>query len=259
MKTNPIVKIGKKGIAFFIGVYEITVLLGNAAKTLPRAWFYRRQISEQLYNLSVNTLPIAALIAVFVGLSSTVLGIYQSSGFVPRYMIVSVIYKSMIIELTPVILCLVLAGKIGASLAAEIGSMKISEQIEALEMMSLEPVGFLVLPRILAGLIMLPVITIFANFISIFSSFFVLCVATSWISPMEFLSGLKMDYWGFEIFFGTILKPAVFGIFITLIGSHFGLKTRGGARGVGAASTNAVVVSAVLIVIFDYYLSKLLL
>jgi phospholipid/cholesterol/gamma-HCH transport system permease protein len=251
--------LGKKSISFFTTIHEIAMLLINILKALPHLWFYRRQFLEQLYHFSVNTLPIAAVIAIFIGLGATVQGAYQSSDLLPRYVTVNVIFKSTVIELCPIVLCLVLAGKLGASLAAEIGSMNISEQIEALQTMSLDPVGFLVLPRVLAGLVMLPVITIFANFLAMFSSFFVSVVVTDWISTQDFVSGLEMDFKLFELYFGNFIKPAAYGFLITLVGSHFGLKTSGGAKGVGNASTNAVVVSAVLIVIFDYYLGKLFL
>jgi len=252
-------RLGERTVSFFLTVYVIAVLLVQSIRAVPNLWFYRRQLLEQLYHFSVKTLPIAAVIAVFIGLGATVQGSYQSSELLARYVIVNVIFKTTIIELCPIVLSLVLAGKLGASLAAEIGSMKISEQIEALETMSLDPVGFLVLPRMIAGLFMLPVITIFANFIAIFSSFFMSVVVTDWISPQEFVSGLEMDFKPFEMYFGSVIKPAVYGFIIALVGSHFGLSTTGGAKGVGNASTNAVVVSAVFIVIFDYYLGKLLL
>lgn len=252
-------KLGQKTISFFTSVYEIWALLISTAKSLPSVWFYRRQIIEQLYIFSVKTLPIVAVISVFIGLGATVQGSYQTSALIARSVIVNVIFKSTIIELCPIVLSLVLAGKLGASLAAEIGSMKISEQIEALETMSFDPVGFLVLPRVVAGFIMLPVMTVFANFIAMFSSFFVSVVVTDWISAQEFVSGLEMDFKKFELYFGNLIKPGVYGVLIALIGSYFGLKTTGGAKGVGVSSTNAVVVSAVLIVIFDYYLAKLLL
>ena len=125
--------------------------------------------------------------------------------------------------------------------------------------MSLEPIGFLVLPRVMAGLIMLPVITIFANFIAMFSSLFASAVVTEWITPREFVNGMKLDYKIFEPIFGSVIKPAVFGVLIALLGSYFGLKTKGGAKGVGESSTAAVVTSAVLIVIVDYYLGEWLL
>lgn len=260
MKTIKFIeKLGQKTISFFTSVYEIWALLISTIKSLPSVWFYRRQIIEQLYLFSVKTLPIVAVISVFIGLGATVQGSYQTSALIARAVVVNVIFKSTIIELCPIVLSLVLAGKLGASLAAEIGSMKISEQIEALETMSFDPIGFLVLPRVAAGFIMLPVMTIFANFIAMFSSFFVSVVLTDWISAQEFFSGLEMDFKKFELFFGNMIKPSVYGVLIALIGSYFGLKTTGGAKGVGVSSTNAVVVSAVLIVIFDYYLAKLLL
>jgi len=258
-KDNFFVELGEKAISFFSTIYEMCRLIVRSLKMIPSIWFYRRQLIEQMYNFSVKTLPIAAIIAIFVGLGSTVQGTYQSSSLVPRSVTVNVIFKSAVIELCPVVLGLVLAGKLGASLAAEIGSMKISEQIEALETMSLDPLGFLVMPRLLAGIIMVPVITIFANFLAILSAFFSTVVVSKWISSPEFLSGIRTEFKSFEIYFGSIIKPAVYGFFIALIGSYFGLKTRGGAKGVGESSTLAVVVSSVMIVIFDYYLGEWLL
>jgi phospholipid/cholesterol/gamma-HCH transport system permease protein len=258
-KPNFFERLGQTTISFFTTVYEISRLIVDTFKSLPSIWFYRRQFIEQLSNFSLKTLPIAAMISIFIGLGATVQGNYQSSSLLPRTLTVNVIFKSTIIELCPIVLCLVLAGKLGASLAAEIGSMKISEQIEALETLSFDPIGFLVLPRVLAGFIMVPIITIFANFLAIFSSFFVLSVLTDWISTQEFFSGLSIDFKPFELYFGNLIKPAVYGFIITIIGSYFGMKTSGGARGVGDSATKVVVVSAVLIIIFDYYLGKLLL
>jgi phospholipid/cholesterol/gamma-HCH transport system permease protein len=251
--------LGQKSISFFTSVHEICALSVNTFKSLPSIWFYRRQIIEQLYAFSVKTLPIAAVISVFLGLGAMVQGVYQSTPLIPRAYTINVIFKSTVIELCPVILSLVLAGKLGASLAAEIGSMKISEQIESLEMMSLDPVGFLVMPRFLAGLVMLPIMTILANIIALFSVFFVSTIISDWISPQEFLRGMQMDFRAFELYLGNLIKPSVYGSSIALIGSYFGLKAVGGAKGVGEASTNGVVVSAILIVVLDYYIGKLFL
>ncbi len=259
VKRNFFISLGEKGISFFVSIYEITILFFNSIFSIRKTWFYRRQIIDQIYHFAIDTLPIALIISIFVGLASTVQGIYQSSGIVPRYYTVNVIFKSTIIELSPIILSLILAGKLGASIAAEIGSMKITEQIDALELTPLDSTGFLVFPRIFAAIIMMPVITLFANFLAMFSSFFMSTVLTEWISPHEFLNGMRMGFRNFEIYFGSIIKPAIFGVFIALIGSYFGLKTTGGARGVGKSATSAVVLSAVVIVILDYYLGELLL
>ncbi len=256
---NFFVKLGEKTIHFFENVDQIVRLIFETIKAIPKVWFYRKQLIEQIYNFSIKTLPIASVIAVFVGLASTVQGSYQASGLVPRYFTINVIFKSTIIELSPIILSLVLAGKIGASIAAEIGSMKISEQIDALETLSFEPVAFLVLPRVIAALLMLPVIVVFANFVAILSSFLGSCVLSSWIPVNEFVSGLKLKFKPFEILYGSVYKPMVFGFIVSVIGSHFGLNTKGGATGVGKSVTNAVVISSILIVIFDYYMAELFL
>jgi phospholipid/cholesterol/gamma-HCH transport system permease protein len=254
-----IARLGQKVIEFFTGVYELASLLVEAVKSLRSVWFYRRQVVSQLYIFLVRTLPIAAVISVFLGLGMVVQGVYQSSALLPRMVTINVIFKTTVYEICPIMLSLVLAGKLGGSLAAEIGSMKITEQLDALETLSLDPVGFLVMPRLLAGVFMLPIIMIFANFVALFSVFFISSVLSDWISPGEFLSGLRINVRIFELYFGNFIKPAVYGFLIALVGSYFGLKTRGGALGVGRSSTNAVVVSAILIVIFDYLLDRLLL
>lgn len=259
MKDNLFENIGMISINFFTSIYEMTIMFFHALVSLKDIWFYRRQIIEQLYAFSANTLPIAAIIAVFVGFGSTVQGVYQSSGLVPKYFTINVIFKSTIIELSPIILSLVLAGKIGASVAAEIGSMKISEQIDALKTTPLDPIGFLVMPRILAALIMMPVMVTFANALSMFAAFVMSTFISEWITPLEFFNGMKMDFKIFEVLFGSIIKPAVFGIFIALVGCYYGFKTSGGAKGVGKSATSAVVLSAVVVVILDYYLGELLL
>jgi phospholipid/cholesterol/gamma-HCH transport system permease protein len=254
-----IARLGQKVIEFFTGVYELASLLVEAVKSLRSVWFYRRQVVSQLYIFLVRTLPIAAVISVFLGLGMVVQGVYQSSALLPRMVTINVIFKTTVYEICPIMLSLVLAGKLGGSLAAEIGSMKITEQLDALETLSLDPVGFLVMPRLLAGVFMLTIIMIFANFVALFSVFFISSVLSDWISPGEFLSGLRINVRIFELYFGNFIKPAVYGFLIALVGSYFGLKTRGGALGVGRSSTNAVVVSAILIVIFDYLLDRLLL
>jgi phospholipid/cholesterol/gamma-HCH transport system permease protein len=252
-------RLGLKVIEFCTGIFELFSLLIETVKSLKSIWFYRRQVIEQFYVILVRTLPIAAVISVFLGMGMMIQGIYQGSSLLPRMLTINVIFKTTVYEICPILLSLVLAGKLGGSLAAEIGSMKISEQLDALETLSLDPVGFIVMPRVLAALIMVPVIMIFANFVALFTVFFVSTVATDWISPGEFLSGLRINVRIFELYFGNFIKPSIYGFLIALVGSYFGLKTRGGALGVGRSSTNAVVACAILIVIFDYYLDRVLL
>ena len=252
-------RLGTKAIAFFTSLYELWALLVSTIRSITSFWFYRRQAAEQFYGFLVKTIPISLVIAVFVGLGAFIQGRYQSALFIPRYITISVIFKSTILDLCPITLALVLAGKLGASLAAELGSMKISEQIDALQSLSLDPVGFLVLPRVAAGTFMLPIITIFANMVALFTVFFSSVVLSDWIAPAEFIKGLQHNYRPFELYFGSIIKPAVYGFVIALIGSYFGMKTHGGAQGVGRASTNAVVAAATVIVFFNYFLGRVFL
>lgn len=249
--------LGRRTVDFFITVGGIFRLVGRIIRVFPRIWFYRRQFQEQLYVFSIQTLPVASIIAVFVGLAALVQGRYQTSAFIPRIYTVNVIFKTTIMELCPVVLALILAGKLGASLAAEIGSMKISDQVDALQTLSLDPVGFLVLPRVLAGVLMVPLLTTFANVIAVFSNYFASCVLSDWISTQEFFQALRLDFQLSEIILGNLVKPAVYGFLISLLGCYFGINAGGGARGVGRASTNALVVSAILIVFFDYYIGTI--
>lgn len=259
MRNRLFVRLGRNTIDFFRAVHGMSLLAVNTARSLPRLWFYRRQVLDELHVFSAETLPIAVVIGVFIGLGTMVQAIYQSSPLVPRALTINIVFKSIGFEVGPIVLALVLAGKLGASLAAEIGSMKISEQLEALETLSLDPVGFLVMPRVLAGVLMLPFVTILAEAVALASVFLGTAVLGSWIPPSEFAIGLKTGFRAFELVLGNFIKPSVFGFWIGLAGCYFGLRTRGGAIGVGRAATKAVVASAVLIVIFDYYLVRLLL
>ncbi|GAB4341579.1 MAG: ABC transporter permease [Calditrichia bacterium] len=259
MLKKQLILLGTHTIEFFQLISEFAGMTVNSVLNIRKLWFYRRQLVEQMYQFSVKTLPLVAMISVFVGLVATVQGTYQTSDLIPRYFTVNVIYKSTVLELSPVILALVLAGKVGASIAAEIGSMKITEQIEALESLSLEPIAFLVTPKIVAAIFMLPVVTIFANFFALSSAYFISVKVVGWVSTAEFIRGLKLDFVPFELVLGSVIKPSVFGGMIALVGSFFGLKTEGGARGVGQAATRAVVVAAVMVVIMDYYLGELFL
>ncbi len=259
MRRERIERLGQSVLDFLTDFYELITLLVETVKSLRHIWFYRRQVIEQFHVYLVRTLPIAAVICVFLGLGMMLQGLYQTASLLPRFLTISVIFKTSVYEICPILMSLVLAGKLGGSLAAEIGSMKISEQLDALETLSLDPVGFIVMPRVLAGLFMVPIIMIFANLVTMFTVFFISTVATDWIAPAEFISGLRYNVRIFELYLGNFIKPAVYGFLIALVGSYFGLRTRGGALGVGRSATNAVVASAILIIMFDYYLDRVLL
>tara|TARA_B100000700_G_C14742955_1_gene713871 strand:- start:372 stop:842 length:471 start_codon:yes stop_codon:yes gene_type:complete len=152
---------------------------------------------------------------------------------------------------------LVLAGRVGANIAAEIGTMRVTEQIDALETLSLDPVAYLVVPRVLAGLVMFPVLVIIANFCGIFGGLLA-CLSTLDINSYQFMKGVKSWFNPWDAVFGLI-KSIHFGFAITSIACYFGFYTTGGAQGVGKATMNTVVASCVTIVILDYLLAEILL
>jgi phospholipid/cholesterol/gamma-HCH transport system permease protein len=163
--------------------------------------------------------------------------------------------KAVVIELGPVLTALVIAGRVGASIAAELGTMKVTEQIDALEAMAIDPVRYLVMPRFVSGIIMLPVLTIFSNFIAILGGLAV----SVWfldLSTYSFLNSLKM-FFDMHDLFGGLLKSVAFGAIIAIIGCYNGLQTSGGAEGVGKSTTRAVVVSSILILLADYGIASL--
>jgi phospholipid/cholesterol/gamma-HCH transport system permease protein len=248
--------LGQKTSPFFAHFYSVFALFFAAIGQLRRAIFYRRQIIEQQYFIGVTSLPLVLVISIFTGLVTSVQAFYQTqNSFVPKYLIAAAIYRSIVIELGPVMTGLVLAGRIGAGMTAEIGTMKVSEQIDALKSLALDPVGFLAMPRILAGIFMFPILTIFAEVIAIGSGF-LMSFASMGISQYEFIRGMQSFYQFNEIMVGLV-KAMFFGMFVTLVGSYMGLNTKGGAKGVGVATTASVVTSLVLILVLDYLVADI--
>jgi len=181
---------------------------------------------------------------------------YQFQDYVPMRYLGTVIGKSVVIELGPVLTALVVGGRVGASIAAELGTMKVTEQIDALETMAIDPIRYLVAPRLIAGLIMLPVVTIFADFVAILGSWVVALVGLD-VNTHTFFAGLKLFFHVSDVTSGLV-KALFFGGIIALMGCFHGMRTEGGAEGVGIATTKAVVSSCLLILITDYVLASML-
>jgi phospholipid/cholesterol/gamma-HCH transport system permease protein len=167
-----------------------------------------------------------------------------------------VIAKSVFIELGPVLTALVVGARVSASFAAEIGTMRVTEQIDALETLAIRPVRFLVVPRLVAAFFMMPVITIFADMIAIMGGMAV-AVARVGISTNTFTRGMKLMFDADDIY-GGLLKSFVFGAIIAISGCFYGFQTTGGAEGVGVATTKAVVACCVMILVTDYFLAEVI-
>ena len=213
-------------------------------------------VMEQARRIGVESLPLVIITSVFTGAVTAVQAAYQLKDFVPKIYLGTAIYKSVVIELGPVLTALVVGGRVSASIAAELGTMRVTEQIDAMDAMAIDPVRYLTMPRIVAALVMLPVLTVFADILAIGGGFFVSNASLD-ISPQTFIEGMKLFFFPRDVF-GGLIKATVFGGIIALMGCSAGLRTSGGAVGVGGSATRAVVASCVLILMSDYVLAVFL-
>ncbi len=247
---------------YFINFFESIGLFFSLMSKIFRSYkswsIYAPMIPEQMYLLGITSIPIVIVTGLFSGMVTAVNGAHQlESGIVPAWYIGSIITESVVLELGPMITGLVMTGKIGATIAAEIGTMRVSEQIDALESLSFDPVSFLIMPRIIAAAIMFPVLVIIADFFGILGGF-VTAINSMDITTHSFLQGAKAWFRAWDAIFGVI-KGFFFGIAITSIASYFGFYSTGGAQGVGKSTTTTVIVSCITIVLLDYILAEILL
>lgn len=209
----------------------------------------RESIFFQMVFAGIGSLIIACFVAFFTGIVIAMQSAYQLSRFGANIYVAPMVSVGIARELGPVLTALVVAGRVGAAITAELGSMKVTEQIEALETMALNPIRFLVVPRFLALLVMLPCLTIFADIIGIFGGFLV-GVFNLHLDPYRYITfSFKFMEWK-DVWTGLV-KSVIFAIIISMIGCYMGLRTKGGAEGVGKATTLSVVTSFILIILFD--------
>lgn len=242
---------------FFEHVGRFGILIFRTIKALVEVSTYASLIPDAMLRIGIKSIPVVLFIAVFSGMVTAAQSAYQFTAYVPLYTVGSVVGKSVMLELAPVLTALVLAGRIGAAIAAEIGTMKVTEQIDALETLAFNPIAYLVVPRVIAGMIMLPVLTIFACSIGIFGGWLG-GVSMTRVTTYDFLKGLKMFFHLKDIYYG-LTKSFFFGLAIIFVGCYQGFRAKGGAEGVGAAATNAMVASCLLILLLDYILARLIL
>ena len=202
-------------------------------------------VAGQMRRLGVDSVPIALFIAVFTGIVLALLSSYTFTGAVPLYFVGALVGKTIMMELGPVLTGLALAGRVGANIAAEVGTMRVTEQVDALETLAYDPYSYLVAPRVVAGILMFPVVTALAIGLGVISGW-VTAVNLIDLSTQEFVKGLKQFYIFKDVWFGLV-KAASFGGAVTLLGAVCGLQSGNGAEGVGRSTTRAVVFSAMLI------------
>lgn len=243
--------IGRQAVGAVAGFGRFGHFLADSARALPDARTWGRVLAQQMRRIGVDSLPISLFIAAFTGIVLALLASYVFTGAVPMYLVGTLVGKTMMMELGPVLTALALAGRVGATMAAELGTMRVTEQVDALETLAYNPFAYLVVPRVLAGTIMFPVVVAFAMATGLVTGW----LAATTLLPVtsaEFMRGLRLFFTPFDIQYGLI-KSASFGFVITLIGCFLGLGTRGGAEGVGKSTTQTVVYSAALILVLDAY------
>ncbi|HEU4569440.1 MAG TPA: ABC transporter permease [Gemmatimonadales bacterium] len=211
----------------------------------------------QMRRLGVDSVPIGLFIAVFTGIVLALLSSYTFTGAVPLYFVGALVGKTVMMELGPVLTGLALAGRVGANIAAELGTMRVTEQVDALETLAYDPASYLVVPRVTAGVVMFPIVTALAMAVGVASGWFT-AINLLDLSSHEFVKGLKLFYQFKDIWFGLV-KAASFGGAVTLLGALSGLRSEGGAQGVGRAATSAVVWGCCAILVLDAFWAVVLL
>jgi phospholipid/cholesterol/gamma-HCH transport system permease protein len=235
---------------------ESAILAGHMLVSLARPRRYFRALIAQMYDMGVRSIPVVVLVAALSGAVTSQQSGYQFTGTVPIWVIGSVVVASVLTELGPLVTALVLVGRIGARIGAELGTMVVTEQVDALRAVGRDPVEQLVVPRVLAGTLMLPLLVILADFAGIGAGWLG-ALLTLPITSAEFVYGARTYFHDFALWFGVI-KGAVFGATITFIGCYVGLKATGGAEGVGRTTTAVVVSGTVAVMFWDAVLARLL-
>ena len=209
------------------------------------------EFSPQARSLGVESLPIGIFIALFTGIVLALLASYSVGDLVPPYFVGTLVQKTVTLELAPVLTGLALAGRVGANIAAELGTMRVTEQVDALETLGYDPLTHLVVPRVLASTLMFPVVVGVAMLVGLTSGWLASLGLLDMSTP-QFLKGVRIFFQSFDIRYGLV-KSASFGAAVALIGCRAGLQTQGGAQGVGRGATRAVVISAVMILVLDAF------
>lgn len=219
---------------------------------------YWKEFMEQCNDIGIRSLPIVLIISVFLGMVLTIQTSYQLvSSWIPKTVVAGIVRDSTILELSPTVICVVLAGVVGSKIASELGNMRVSEQIDALEIMGINTRTFLVMPKILAAMIMVPCLITISIAVSIWGGY-IAGLFSHILTRQQFFLGLTEGFVPYNLFFAMI-KSFVFSLIISIVPSYYGYYVEGGALEIGRASTTSVIVSCILILCADYGLSLLLL
>lgn len=240
------------------GIGKYFIFLGNLFIKREPLKTYIKQILDECIKVGIDSLVIVSIVSTFIGAVTCVQTAFNLvSPLIPRYVISLVVRDMTLLELAPTITAIVFAGKVGSNIAGELGTMKITEQVDALEVMGINSVSFLALPKIIACLMMYPLLVILAGFLAIMGGYLA-GTLTGVITPQDYIYGIRADFQPFNVTF-ALIKSVAFAFLVSSISSYKGYNTAGGALEVGQASTSAVTNSCIAILVADYLLAELLL
>ena len=243
----------KNAALLLLGVRRYSIL---AVSTFVRTPLLFKNIDitmRHMYTLGIESIPLVTMIAAFLGSATVTQAVYQMSGMIPFRYLGALVCKTTVTELGPVITSMVFAGRVATGIAAEIASMKGSEQLDAMNVLRLDPLRYLIVPKMVACIVMLPVLTVWAILVAFAGAAFTVAVSVD-VTMHTYLSGMKLFFNPMDVYVG-VGKTAVFGAIVAITGAYYGFQAKGGAAGVGNATTKAVVVSAVLILVFDFVIA----
>jgi phospholipid/cholesterol/gamma-HCH transport system permease protein len=245
-----------RAVLSFLGAIGAVVLFGlSGLSHVVRPPFYGRLFWVSFINFAYFSLPVVAMTAIFSGM---VIALQSYTGFA-RYgatsAVANIVLISVVRELAPVLAGLMVAGRVGAAMAAELGTMRVTDQIDALRTLSTDPMKYLIAPRLLAGVLALPLLVLVADILGVMGGFIVATAKLGFSAHSYLTNSVNFLQWSDVSL--SLVKAAVFGLLVSLMGCYHGFNSRGGAQGVGAATTSAVVSASILILAFDYVLTEL--
>jgi phospholipid/cholesterol/gamma-HCH transport system permease protein len=232
--------------------------MGRVFSRPQKGTIFWKQLFLEFDSLGLASIGIVVFISIFMGAVVAIQTAYNiDSPLIPMSMVGFTTRQSVILEFSPTVISLILAGKVGSRIASEIGTMRVTEQIDALEIMGVNSANYLIFPKITAAMLINPILIILSMWMGILGGWLAM-TASGLVTTNDYVEGMRVDFEGFTIFY-SLIKTVVFAFIISSVSGFFGYETRGGALEVGHASTQAVVVSSILIILFNLVLTQLLL
>ena len=248
--------LGKGPTRLLKRIGEMAIILYYSSQSILTKRYHKANTMEQLAVIGASSLPIALTIAISTGMVLSLQVSREFARFGALSLIGQVLGWAFARELGPVLCAVVIAGRVGSAITAEIGSMKVTEQLDALKTMATDPIDYLIAPRLIAGILMMPVLTFLADLVGILGGFWV-AVVYAGLRPAVFFDSLIGRVLPYD-FLSGMFKASIFGLVIVLVSCYYGLRADRGAAGVGRVTTRAVVVSTIAVFVLDFFLSMLL-